>query len=98
MGDVDTACLVLKPHIAVECFDVMLKNHAGKGPDAFYTIDIQFFLHVRDQMPGARINVASCRPIAVHDGLRIPVYIRSLFGLPSLGIARRILRRDLWSK
>ena len=89
-GQLDTGCLVVRPGIALESFSHMLDNHVNKEPGFFYTQDSRFFFHVRDRMPGVRIAVASCRPIGVHDGLNLSVYLRSILGLPPLGLVPQL--------
>jgi glycosyltransferase involved in cell wall biosynthesis len=96
-GELDTGSLVVRPELGLESYEHLLRNHPTESPMFYYTQDSRFFFHIRDEVPGVRIGVASCRPIGLHDGLRTTVYIRSLFGIPPLGLATRLVRRDLWS-
>lgn len=88
-GQVDTGCLVARPRIALESYEDMLENFANQAdPKFFYTQDARCFLYIRDQVPGVKIGMASMRPIGVHNGLIPSVFVRSLLGIPPLGLLR----------
>jgi glycosyltransferase involved in cell wall biosynthesis len=93
-GDVDTGSIVVRPEAGLRSYERALETVDTEDPKYFYTQDARYFLYMRDQVPGLRISMARCRPIGLHDGLRTTVYIRSLLGLPELGIGPRLLKRD----
>jgi glycosyltransferase involved in cell wall biosynthesis len=91
-GQLDTGSLVVRPSIAAEAFEHVLGRNAGASPIAFYTQDFQFFDFVRSRTPGARIEVADGVVVGLHDGLRWKPRLRSLLGIPALGLKDRLGR------
>jgi glycosyltransferase involved in cell wall biosynthesis len=97
-GQIDTGCLVVRPRLALEGYQDILDCAARDSCAVGRNTDFRVFQYIRDRKAGCRIELASCRPIGIHDGLRTPVYIRGILGIPPLGLAPRILRRDRWSR
>ena len=93
-GQVDTGCLVVRPALALESYESRLKLYPDGNPSSFYTQDFRLFKLIREATPTPRIRIASGRPIGVHDGLRLTVYLRSVFMIKSLGLANRFFKRD----
>ena len=93
-GQVDTGCVVVRPALALECYESMLKLYPDGDPSVFYTQDFRLFKLIREVRPAPRIRIASGPPIGVHDGLRFTVYLRSVLAIKSLGLANRFFRRD----
>jgi glycosyltransferase involved in cell wall biosynthesis len=93
-GQVDTGCLVVRPALALESYESMLKLYPDGNPSVFYTQDFKLFKLIREARPTPRIRLASGRPIGVHDGLRFTVYLRSVFAIKPLGLANRFFKRD----
>lgn len=93
-GHVDTACLVVRPTLALDCYEQMLKTHGDEGPHFFYTQDFRLFKTIRESRPAPRITIATGRPIGIHDGLRRTVYVRHMLGIPSFGLVNRMFTRD----
>jgi hypothetical protein len=97
-AQVDTGCIVVKPQLAVEGYEHMLRTSPTDDPMYYFTQDLRLFQHIRDEMSGVKIAVAHGRPIGIHDGLRIPIFIRSNLKMPRLGILPYLFRRDVYSK
>ena len=88
-GQVDTACLVARPEVALEGYEYMRDAFRDQPPAFHYPSDYRFFQHVRDEVPGLTIRAAACRPIGLHDGLWTSVRLRSFLRLAPLGIVGR---------
>jgi glycosyltransferase involved in cell wall biosynthesis len=97
-GQVDTGCIVIKPQLAVEGYEEMLRTGPTDDPKYYFTQDLRLFQYVRDERREAKIAIAHGRWIGIHDGLRIGMFIRSTLGIPRLGILPYFFRRDVYSK
>jgi glycosyltransferase involved in cell wall biosynthesis len=88
-GQLDTACLVLRPILACNaCAAVQAQKKSS--PDRVRLInDYLTYEYVKDRIPKVKI----CRDLTVfvgrHDALRWGPYIRYIFGLKAMGLARR---------
>jgi hypothetical protein len=96
-GQIDTGCLVVKPELGLAGYEDILETASKNARPVERNTDFRVFKYIRDRRADCRIRLASCEPIGIHDGLRMPVRIRGVLGIPPLGLVPRILRRDAWS-
>ncbi|MGJ4892983.1 glycosyltransferase [Bradyrhizobium sp. HKCCYLS3077] len=88
VGELDTSGLIFRPQLAQRVYAQMLEQ--SKREDILRFNDFLSYKYARDALPSNKIRGATDTVICNYDGLRWAPYLRSLLGLPPIGIAGRL--------
>ncbi|MCL8485460.1 MULTISPECIES: glycosyltransferase [Bradyrhizobium] len=88
VGELDTSGLIFRPQLARRVYAQMLEQ--SNREDILRFNDFLSYKYARELLPTNKIKGATETVICNYDGLRWAPYLRSLLGLPPLGIAGRL--------
>ncbi|WP_052523447.1 glycosyltransferase family A protein [Bradyrhizobium sp. STM 3809] len=88
VGQLDTSGLIFRPELARRVYAQMLEQ--SKREDILRFNDFLSYKYARESLSSDKIKGATETVICDYDGLRWAPYLRSLLGLPPIGIARRL--------
>jgi glycosyltransferase involved in cell wall biosynthesis len=88
-GQVTTGNIAVRVSLALQAYEhiAIIKDHSSNS--LMYVQDYLLFDQIRKQEPQPSIEVARDAVIGIHDGLRRQVYLRSLLGIPPIGLLNR---------
>jgi hypothetical protein len=88
-GQVTTGNLAVRTSVALEAYEQIITMKGDSTNELMYVQDYLHFDHIRKHHPQLSIEIACDKVIGIHDGLRRQVYLRSLLGIPPLGLLSR---------
>ena len=95
VGELDTACLILRPRLARDACEAVQSQKVDLPDKVRLFNDYLTYEYVKNQIPKVTISRDLTAFVGHHDALRWGPYIRYLFGLKPIGLARRKWFRTL---